>query len=338
MPRSSLIAIPLSLCSLFLCSGPALAQDPPDPLAVLGQCGPDLDLEQVLLRLCQADSCDLDGKTIARSTGQQPSVLLVDAARLQVRHREGKSELRLQRAEPVEAQAPKGAEGAPHVVRIACEVRCRLQGGRITHLSGIEDLGLAPPLAAEPATEAPGEGSVREVREDTVDSEGFTTVLAGAPRRRGGPSASFDEPLPPPPPPPDPVRTAVFESTERAGEARQMKLGTLYVNGNRYAFRCGGHGSGNLPTGDYTVTAHLWERSETGYVVDGVGYSVALSDKYDARVGRTRSLLRIHPDGGVRGTLGCIGIVGDRDTQRACREDLRAELQRGGGRFTLTVR
>lgn len=329
MSRLSLIAIPL-----FLCSGLALAQDPPDPLTVLGQCGPDQDLEQVLLRLCQADSCDLDGKTIAQSTGEQPSVLLVDAARLQVRHHEGGSELRLQRAEPVEAQALKGADGAPHVVRIACEVRCSLQGGRITQLSGLEDLGVAPPLAAEPAT-APRED---DLLAGAADSEGFTTVLAGSPRRRGGPSANFDEPLPPPPPPPDPVRTAVFESTEYEGQARQMKLGTLYVNGNRYAFRCGGHGSGNLPTGDYTVTAHLWERSETGYVVDGVGYSVALSDKYDARVGRTRSLLRIHPDGGVRGTLGCIGIVGDRDTQLACREDLRAELQRGGGRFTLTVR
>jgi len=72
--------------------------------------------------------------------------------------------------------------------------------------------------------------------------------------------------------------------------------------------------------------------------VDGVGYSFAMSDKYDSRVGGTRKLLRIHPDGGGAGTIGCIGIVGNGNVQRSFREDMRAELARNGGSFNLKVR
>jgi hypothetical protein len=71
--------------------------------------------------------------------------------------------------------------------------------------------------------------------------------------------------------------------------------------------------------------------------VGGVGYSFAMSDKFDPRVGRTRSLLRIHPDGASAGTEGCMGIVGNADVQRRFREDMRAELARHGGSFTLRV-
>ena len=39
-------------------------------------------------------------------------------------------------------------------------------------------------------------------------------------------------------------------------------------------------------------------------VRDGIGFSINLSDIGD------RNLLRIHPDGGVRGTQGCIGLNG----------------------------
>jgi len=72
--------------------------------------------------------------------------------------------------------------------------------------------------------------------------------------------------------------------------------------------------------------------------VGGVGWSFAVSDKFDPRVGATRSLLRIHPDGGTAGTQGCIGIVGDAATMRRFRDDMNAELKRNGGRYTLNVR
>ena len=129
--------------------------------------------------------------------------------------------------------------------------------------------------------------------------------------------------------------TAVFERTSRAGTRRQMKTGRITINGTTYTFRSGGHGRGHLPIGHYTVTPHLWRRSENGFSVDGVGYSFAVSDKYDPRVKDTRTLLRIHPDGGSVGTSGCIG---NGATQRAFREDMRAEFNRSDNRVSLTVR
>jgi hypothetical protein len=72
--------------------------------------------------------------------------------------------------------------------------------------------------------------------------------------------------------------------------------------------------------------------------VGGVGYSFALNDAYDPRVRARRTLLRIHPDGGVEGTEGCIGIVGGAAVQRQFVADMRAQLARGGGSFALTVR
>ena len=71
--------------------------------------------------------------------------------------------------------------------------------------------------------------------------------------------------------------------------------------------------------------------------VGGVGYSFALSDKYDPRTKSERKLLRIHPGGGTKGTEGCMGIIGNATVQARFREDMRAELARNGGQFTLNV-
>ena len=132
--------------------------------------------------------------------------------------------------------------------------------------------------------------------------------------------------------------TAQIQRTQRAGQRNQMVEGSITVNGNTYQFRSGGHGRGSLPPGQYQVTRHLDSRSDKpSMMVDGVGYSFALSDKFDARVGGTRSLLRIHPDGRSPGTEGCIGIVGDGATQRRFREDMLAEIRRNGGSYTLNV-
>ncbi|MEW5741404.1 MAG: peptidoglycan-binding domain-containing protein [Myxococcota bacterium] len=133
-------------------------------------------------------------------------------------------------------------------------------------------------------------------------------------------------------------RTAVIHGVSRRGQRDQLVTGQITINGNSYTFRSGGHARGSLPTGDYEVTPHLWSRSNASMTVGGVGYSFAMSDKYDPRVGATRRLLRIHPDGASPGTEGCMGIVGDAATQRRFREDMRAELARNGGRFTLSVR
>ncbi|HYV48922.1 MAG TPA: peptidoglycan-binding domain-containing protein [Myxococcaceae bacterium] len=130
---------------------------------------------------------------------------------------------------------------------------------------------------------------------------------------------------------------ATVDKITNKGARNQMTTGKITVNGHTYTYRSGGHGRGNLPNGDYTVTPHMWSRNTPGMVVDGVGFSFALSDKFDPRVGGTRTELRIHPDGGSAGTNGCMGIVGNGATQKQFREDMRAELARRGGKFTLHV-
>ena len=131
--------------------------------------------------------------------------------------------------------------------------------------------------------------------------------------------------------------TATVDKIDKKGALNQMTTGKITVNGRTYDYRSGGHGNGNLPPGEYKVTPHLWSRNTPGMVVGGVGYSFALSDKHDPRTGKDRSLLRIHPDGGTPGTQGCIGIVGNAAVQKQFLEDMRAELARNGGSFTLKV-
>jgi hypothetical protein len=124
-----------------------------------------------------------------------------------------------------------------------------------------------------------------------------------------------------------------------------MTTGSITVNGNTYQFNSGGPNRFSVPEGTYRVTAHRDSRSEEAFSRDGVGFSFLMEDPnrpgsdsfYDARAGRDRTNLRIHPDGGNAGTAGCIGILGDAATMRQFREDLNAELERNGGVYTLTV-
>ncbi|HEY8211478.1 MAG TPA: hypothetical protein VIG99_28535, partial [Myxococcaceae bacterium] len=76
------------------------------------------------------------------------------------------------------------------------------------------------------------------------------------------------------------LRATVDQVTNK-GARNQMTTGRITVNGHTYTYRSGGHDKGNLPNGDYKVTPHLWNRNTKGMVVDGVGFSFALSDKYD---------------------------------------------------------
>jgi peptidoglycan hydrolase-like protein with peptidoglycan-binding domain len=131
---------------------------------------------------------------------------------------------------------------------------------------------------------------------------------------------------------------AQITRTTNAGARNQLVEGQVTVNGNTYNFRSGGFGRGSLPAGDYQITRHLDSRSDRSMSVGGVGYSFAMSDKYDPRVNGTRTLLRIHPDGGSAGTEGCLGIVGNADVQRRFREDMLAAIRANGGSYTLTVR
>jgi hypothetical protein len=132
--------------------------------------------------------------------------------------------------------------------------------------------------------------------------------------------------------------TATIDSVKFAGKRNQMASGSMTVNGNTYKFNSGGQARGSLPKGTYNVERHRDTRNDKRTMqVGGEGYSFALSDKFDSRVGDTRKLLRIHPDGGNAGTEGCVGIVGDAATQRQFRKDMLAELKRNGGKMQFIV-
>jgi hypothetical protein len=113
--------------------------------------------------------------------------------------------------------------------------------------------------------------------------------------------------------------------------------GVIVLNGTTYYFRSGGGGRGYLPAGTYEVTNGRERNDVSSMIVDGYGYSFDLSNKYDDRVGDTRTNLRIHPDGGNAGTAGCIGIQGGGETQRNFYEDLNAVVNQNGGSYTISV-
>lgn len=73
---------------------------------------------------------------------------------------------------------------------------------------------------------------------------------------------------------------------------------------------------GPLPPGRYRVSNFRSDRSDTAAMIrDGVSYSFNL-DPIDGTKVYGRSLFRIHPDGGVPGTLGCVGILGEANEQQ----------------------
>ncbi len=102
--------------------------------------------------------------------------------------------------------------------------------------------------------------------------------------------------------------------------------GYINIDGQSFQFNSGGGGEGYLPYGMYKIircyirndqnnpekkTMFIFENNEV------FGYSCDLSDvEKDPRTGTKRDLLRIHPDGGNPGTIGCIGIVGNIETQK----------------------
>jgi hypothetical protein len=88
-----------------------------------------------------------------------------------------------------------------------------------------------------------------------------------------------------------------------------------------------------LPPGRY-VASNYRDRTDPVMVRDDVGFSVDLSDHYDPVAGRTRSLPRIHPDGGKPGTEGCIGIL---SRVAECRDHLKGLLSGAGATLSLLV-
>ncbi|MFZ4401824.1 MAG: toxin TcdB middle/N-terminal domain-containing protein [Bacteroidales bacterium] len=87
-------------------------------------------------------------------------------------------------------------------------------------------------------------------------------------------------------------------------ELRQNYYDGSYTNVDSWAALSGPWGKGKLPSGTYIGDNLRKVTTPLGMVRDGVGFNFNLTPQFNT----TRSAFRIHPDGGVFGTLGCIGL------------------------------
>ena len=111
------------------------------------------------------------------------------------------------------------------------------------------------------------------------------------------------------------------------GQVEVIQIGS---NGKEYTrinidAVAGPYGNGAPENGDYTVdTPRI--RSESGYKSNGVGFSFNLNPKFNT----SRDLLRIHPDGNKKGTLGCIGLIGTTEELNDFYKFLKLEINNNG--------
>ncbi|RLD64991.1 MAG: hypothetical protein DRI84_07725, partial [Bacteroidetes bacterium] len=81
----------------------------------------------------------------------------------------------------------------------------------------------------------------------------------------------------------------------------------------------------SLENGVYRVD-HLRDNRTGSYAKYGVGFSYDVSPTFSTG----RDFLRIHPDGGPFGTLGCIGLTGSADVLRQVRNQMNLSLKNYG--------
>ena len=82
------------------------------------------------------------------------------------------------------------------------------------------------------------------------------------------------------------------------GEGQEINVGS-------YDAISGPHGNGALENGDYDIGRVGPPRNPSSfYTLEGVSFTVDLNPTFETE----RTLLRIHPDGNVPGTAGCVGL------------------------------
>jgi RHS repeat-associated protein len=98
-----------------------------------------------------------------------------------------------------------------------------------------------------------------------------------------------------------------------------------------YPADSGPWGRGRLPNGDYTGSDLRQRTNPAMSCPSGPGYSLNLDRNFDT----DRTLLRMHPDGGVPATTGCIGMICSGAQQFY--NDLNNYLKNGNSSIPLTV-
>ena len=135
-----------------------------------------------------------------------------------------------------------------------------------------------------------------------------------------------------------------YYKKSRTGNLCREGTMTLYNNDNTvagsYYFMNGPWGKGAIPLGIYTISGGQRTNQKAMSIKDPVsgkksGWKFNVSDVYDSRVGATRSLLRIHPDGNTPGSEGCFVISGTYDTLEDFYTKLKAILKANNGKVKL---
>ena len=86
------------------------------------------------------------------------------------------------------------------------------------------------------------------------------------------------------------------------------KLGFLCIGQNKYSCVSGKYGLGALPKGQYKINKCYKLKPVKGKTEPYTGLEFPWVAKLTPQFQTNRSKLLIHPDGGVEGTRGCIGI------------------------------
>lgn len=117
----------------------------------------------------------------------------------------------------------------------------------------------------------------------------------------------------------------------------QGQAGTIVSNGAKFSFVTGGSKNGKAPYGVYEISRGK-RRPDAAMSREGYGFSFHMLNVdgtdgiKDSRVGKDRTLLRIHPDGKACGTQGCFGIQGGREAQQQFFERTQDLLKQNGGK------
>jgi hypothetical protein len=101
---------------------------------------------------------------------------------------------------------------------------------------------------------------------------------------------------------------------------------TVNTGGGARTFRTT---NGPVPPGIYRVSNHRANRTDSGMFLNGVGYSFDHTPTDGTQV-YGRSLFRIHPNGNLQGTNGCLGVLEDSAKLRSCEQQIVSLLNQYG--------
>ena len=230
-----------------------------------------------------------------------------------------------------------GPGSIPSVVNVSVE-ETELAGIMDTSISDMETYNPATASSVPDPTSASSSGN-----STSADISDATPTAAESDPETGAPPAA-----------PEKAETRIiavankeYYKKSRTGNLCREGTMTLYNSDNTvagsYHFINGPWGKGAIPLGTYTISGGVRTSQAAMSVKDPVsgkksGWKFNVSDVYDERVGATRSLLRIHPDGNTPGSEGCFVITGTYATLEDFYTKLKSILAANNGKVKLEYR